>query len=84
MNIGDSESVADLKNNLNNLFDCSDKGEMTNYIGCKIDCDRNDRSLKMTQLVLIQSFINKFKLPNKTPNILMLTGHIIKRGEENM
>ena len=82
MNIGDSESVADLKNNLNNLFDCSDEGEMTDYIGCKIDRDRNDRSLKMTQPVLIQSFTDEFKLPNKTPNTPMLARHITKRGEE--
>jgi hypothetical protein len=38
-------------------FECNDLGELKEYVGCKIDCDYETRSIKITQLVLIQSFI---------------------------
>ena len=43
-------------------IDCDDVGEMKEYIGCKID--RKGGQLKLTQPVLLQSFIDEFHLPN--------------------
>ena len=36
-------------------FKCDDVGPLEDYIGCKVDIDREKRSLKMTQPVLVQS-----------------------------
>ena len=57
-----TKCIADMKG----LFDCDDVGEMKEYVGCKIERDVEGRSLKLTQPVLIQSFEDKFDLPNKT------------------
>ena len=40
-----------------------EKGEMTEYVGCKIKCSCAERSLKMMQLVLMQSFADELEMP---------------------
>eukprot|EP00957_Ditylum_brightwellii_P123805 9437578-Ditylum_brightwellii.AAC.2 len=47
-------------------FECEDLGEMTEYVGCKVNRDNTDGvcgSLRFTQLVMIQSFEDEFDLP---------------------
>jgi hypothetical protein len=41
-----------------NLFDCEDMGPMEEYIGSKVQFKQG--KLKLTQLVLVQSFVNEF------------------------
>ena len=54
-------------------------------MGYKIDRDYETQSnkLKITQLVIMQSFADEFNLPSKNPITLMLARYIIKKGEEN-
>jgi hypothetical protein len=40
---------------------CDDVGTVKDYIGCKIDIADNGRSLKMMQLVLVQSLTDDFE-----------------------
>ena len=47
------------------MFDCEDVGELKEYVGCKIDINNYNQSLKITQPVLIQSFEDEFPLPNR-------------------
>ena len=42
--------------------DCPEECEMKEYVGCKIECNQVERSLKMTQLVLMQSFEDEFEI----------------------
>ena len=44
-------------------FDCMEEGEIKEYIGCKVVCHWAEKSLKMTQPVLIQSFEDEFEIP---------------------
>lgn len=50
-------------------FDCDDIGELKEYVGCKIYHDREKRTLKITQPVLLQSLRDEFVLPDGEPPI---------------
>ncbi len=55
-------------------FDCDEVGALAEYVGCKITHDECARTLKFTQPVMIQSFLDEFdidkemKKPPKTPS----------------
>ena len=62
-------AVAKTKEGLMSHFDCEDYGELGKYVGQKITCISDD-ALKSTQLVILQSYTDKFELPNrKFPNL---------------
>ena len=61
--IGCPKDVEESKNAFMKLFDCDDIGEFKEYVGCKIT--RDDKSIKFTQPVLLQSFKDEFELPNR-------------------
>ena len=50
---GNIEDVEDSYNNMKQLFDCDDVGDMDKYVGCKVE--REERVFHFTQLVIIQS-----------------------------
>jgi hypothetical protein len=50
---------------MKSIFNCDDLGDMAVYVGCKIEQDQSEGSLKFTQPVLIQSFQDEFKLPTE-------------------
>ena len=47
-------------------MECDDTGIIQEYVGCKVHFDRANRTIKLTQPVLIQSFQDEFELPQKT------------------
>jgi hypothetical protein len=55
--------MSSAKEQMKSRFDCDDLGELNEYVGWKID--RNEDSVKFTQLGLIQSYEDEFDL-NKT------------------
>jgi len=63
-------------------IDCDDVGEMKEYIGCKID--RKGGQLKLTQPVLLQSFIDEFDLPNDKsyPSTPAEQGSVLMKGDK--
>ncbi|KAL7464316.1 hypothetical protein ACHAXS_008470, partial [Conticribra weissflogii] len=48
-------------------FECDDLGNMTEYIGCKIERSKTSRAIKITQPVLVQSLQDEFDLPDGVP-----------------
>lgn len=42
--------------------DCMEEGEMTECVGNKIECNCAERSLKMSQPILMQSFEDEFEM----------------------
>ncbi len=48
-------------------FECNDLGNMTEYIGCKIERSNTTRAFKIMQPVLVQSLIDEFDLPDGVP-----------------
>lgn len=69
--MGPQGSVLIAKEEMKKQFDCEDIGEIIEYIGCKVDYDKDERWVKLTQPVLMQSFTDEFDLPDeaapKTP-----------------
>ena len=64
---GDEDTVMKQKSNLKEMVAIDDCGEMDEYVGCKVDINKDERELKFTQPVMIQSFEDEFNLPNKSP-----------------
>ncbi len=66
---GKPEGVAKAKQQMMDHFDCDEVGEMTEYIGCKVE--KGDGWLRLTQPILLRSFEDEFELPDgealKTP-----------------
>lgn len=63
LNCGADESVDEAKELMNGEFKCDDLGSLEEYLGCKIEYNREDGSMKITQPVLLQSFKDEFDLP---------------------
>jgi hypothetical protein len=74
------------KERMKQLFECDDIGEMTEYVGCKVEYNKEEeRYMKLTQPVMIQSFVDEFDLPTDgpAPNTPAETGQVLSKGEEN-
>ena len=80
---GSKEGVKIAKAQLMEQFDCDEVGNMDEYVGCKIDRDWDDGSLRFIQPVLIQSFKDKFELPvSCPPNTPAAPGDHLVKGDE--
>jgi len=57
--------------------------EMKEYVGCKVEC--KDGTIKLTQPVLLQSFINEFDLPKEQdePKTPAVTGEVLPVVQED-
>jgi hypothetical protein len=79
---GKDEGVKKAKAHMMDLFDCDDVGELKEYVGCKVDYDRNAGTMKLTQPVMIQSFQDEFELPEgKSSNTQAIPGTVMSEGE---
>ena len=61
-------------------FDCDDLGKIEEYVGCKIDINRENRSMRITQPVLSQSFKDEFDLASMDP-VTPITVHFSGIGK---
>jgi hypothetical protein len=79
---GNKKGVLEAKKLLMERFDCDEVGELTEYIGCKID--RDEGFMKLTQPVLLQSFEDEFDLPEiKTPTTPATPGEVLRASNES-
>jgi len=61
------QALADMKSR----FDCDDVGELAEYVGCKVTHNKGARTIKFTQPVMIQSFLDELDITDdmrKPPN----------------
>ena len=65
LTIGPKEDVIKNKEELMKRFECDDIGKLNEYVGCKIDINEEERCMKITQPVLLQSYEDEFDLMNK-------------------
>jgi hypothetical protein len=56
--------VREYQQKMNKYFDCNDAGELHKYVGYKVKRNVKEGIMEMTQLFLIQSFMDKFNIPN--------------------
>ena len=84
--IAHRDCVKSEKEMLMQHFKCDDIGIIEDFIGCKIDIDHEERSLTMTQPVLVQSLTDKFEdIPQGAmPMTPAKPGSIITKGEEDV
>lgn len=81
---GHEDDVKKATVQMKSLFDCEEIDTISEYVGCKLDYDKAEGKLKITQPVLLQSFHDEFPLPKterqfKTP---AEPGQVLERGGE--
>lgn len=69
INFGPEKDVLKNKEEFQEQFECDDVGWMNEYVGCKVNVDREKNTMKITQPVLLQSFKDEFDLPTKSYDI---------------
>jgi hypothetical protein len=80
---GKDEGVKKAKGQMMELFDCDYVGELKEYVGCKVDYDKEAGTMKLTQPVMIQSFQDEFELAEGKPsNTPAIPGTVMSKGEE--
>ena len=81
---GDEEAVEQSKNDMMKLFDCDDIGELKEYVGCKVEYNKIKKTLKMTQPVMVQSFIDEFgvKTDGMKPRTPAIPGEVLMPGDD--
>ena len=60
--LGPADAVKIATDAMKARFDCDDIGEMFEYVGCKVDRDYANRTVKFTQPVMVQSFRDEFDI----------------------
>ena len=83
--LGYPKDVEQMEKDLADAFDCKCEGELTEYVGSKIDIARNSDGLgtvKFTQPVLVQKLEDEFDLPSgKAPKTPATAGQVLVRGD---
>jgi Reverse transcriptase (RNA-dependent DNA polymerase) len=81
---GTNEAVNEAKQQLHDYFkgECDDGGELQEYVGCKIEYNRDQGWIQLTQPVLVQSFKDEHDLPDaETPITPAIPGKILTESE---
>ena len=81
--IGPKEEVMKSKTELTTLFDCDDVGEFNEYVGCKLERNWKNRSVRITQPVLLQSYEDEFELPSREYETPAETGKVLTKCEDD-
>jgi hypothetical protein len=78
---GNKEGAEKAKKQMMDRFDCDEVGELKEHVGCEIDRDLTEGSVKLTQPVLLQSCGDEFDLPKgETPNAPAIPGIVLHKG----
>ena len=78
--IGMPEAISKAKSSMKESFECDDVGELKDHVGVKLDIDRKNCTMKMTQPVLIRSFQDEFDLPGEQPPNPAKAGEMLEKG----
>jgi len=81
---GTPEAVKIAKKQMMEHFECEEIGEMKEYIGCKIERNKEEGWMKLTQPVLMQSYKDEFTINDdgETPRTPATPGEVLQRGEK--
>ena len=66
--VGPKPAVMRARDEFMARFDCDDLGEVTEYVGCKLERNMEEGWLKLTQPVLMKSYEDEFDLPTDGPD----------------
>ncbi|CAI7770121.1 unnamed protein product [Closterium sp. NIES-54] len=74
--IANTEALAHVKSELQNIHTCTDLGELTSYLGLRITLDRAQRTITLTQSHMVQQVLQRFGFTYSSPQSTPLpTGH---------
>jgi hypothetical protein len=77
---GPREQVEIAKQKMMKRFECDEVGELKEYVGCKVDYNREEGWIKLTQPVLMQSYTDEFDLPEgETPRTPATPGGVLQK-----
>ena len=71
LSCGNKDNVLKGRETLKQHFDLDKVRELKEYVGCKVEYDKVNGQMKLTQPVLVQSFADEFDLPTRTFTTLM-------------
>lgn len=83
LTVGKPDVVHKAKIEMMKQFDCEDVGPLQEYIGCKLEIDKEKRRAKITQPVLLQSLSDEFDLPTNQVLIPATAGTILRYKNED-
>jgi hypothetical protein len=82
LTVGKEHVVDTAKENMMKQFDCEDVGDLQEYIGCKLEIDKKNKTAKLTQPVLLQSLRDEFVIHEGTVDIPATAGTILTYKHE--
>ena len=74
---GNKKDVLKGREALKQHFDLDKIGKLKEYVGCKVKYNREQGTMQLTQPVLVQSFVDEFKLPTKAFTTPMAPGQVL-------
>jgi hypothetical protein len=80
--LGPDELVPGVKEELLSLFNCKDVGKMNEYVGCRVERDREAGWMQLTQPVKIQKFVDEYGIDiilNRIPSTPAEPGSVLKK-----
>ena len=82
--VGSQKGVQIAKKHLTSHFECDELGNMDEYVGCKVERDWENRSIRLTQPVMLQSFQDEFNISTggRLPNTPAIPGDHLVKGDE--
>ena len=81
---GKKKQVLNEKNKFMKRFDCEDIGALKEYVGCKIDRNHKERSIRFTQPIMLQSFKDEFNVMTANMRVTPADpGTILAKAEED-
>jgi hypothetical protein len=83
LKLGPDELVPGIKEELLSLFNCKDVGEMNEYVGCRVEHNREASWMRLTQPVKIQKFVEEYGIDivsNRIPSTPAEPGSVLKKG----
>jgi hypothetical protein len=79
---GKKKGVPIAKGQMTAQFDCEEIGEVDEYVGCKVERNYEENLIKLTQPVMLQSFVDEFNLPNgPAPNTPATPGDALVKAD---
>ena len=81
LSCGNKQDVVSGKETLKQCSDLGKVGQSNKCIGCKIEYNKEEGWMKLTQPVLLQSFEDEFELPSQPYKTPAEPGTILTKGE---
>eukprot|EP00957_Ditylum_brightwellii_P078625 5977616-Ditylum_brightwellii.AAC.1 len=84
LNAGPPMLVEKSKTPMKSVFDCDELGEMEEYVGCKVDYNKDLGKMKLTQPVLLQSYEDESNLDKngRVPRTPAKAGSVLSQDDK--